>query len=202
MQEDVREERKEYRKALQLQNRLVSCVNALTADSILSDCEQEKGFTNALENSKLINVLKILGKICRKQGSGADTDNTIDIISNAKELLLFKQHNNMNANDFARMAGSLYDAQYKIGGELPFGANIMHEVIKAKVGSPMTLGEYIDVDKYDTDMHKQNRALMSKAYKEYFVSHLLCNNAATEEVMNLLRQQQSMAEEGTSVFPV
>ena len=124
---------------------------------------KEPNFATIESNQDLIPALRILGRICRKQDNGSQTDDIVDVLMSSRKLGNYRQHKNSNVYDFSRSYLPQYNAHKQIAGNLPFGTNIMQKVIDNGVGGGMTIAKYFDQANHNNDDDRIARRDMNEA---------------------------------------
>ena len=177
----------------------ITCLKDLTDESILNACRRHPDWADVEDGNNLIVFLRILLMVCRQQGSGVQYDHGID--TNLRKLVGFRQHPNSDSAEFGRLICELYDAQWEIGGQFPFGINCAEEVIDDGASNGMTLLQYFDPTLNDANA-VANQTDIEGAYKIYTLASLMCMNAkCNKALMEFLNQQQALKPVGKTVYP-
>ena len=166
----VKEQSRKWKVARDFEISLFNAILEIADDSIVNAMRKEAGFQAVETNKNLIQGLRFLGCICRKQDNGSQTDDIVDALLSCRKLTNYRQHKNSNVHDFSRSYISQYLSHEQIAGKLPFGAKIMQEVINNGVGGGMTLSQYFDKATLNGDAHRVARREMNEAYKQYVIS--------------------------------
>jgi len=98
----VKEQSRKWEVARDFEISLFNAVLEIADNSIVNAMRKEAGFQAVETNKNLIQGLRFLGRICRKQDNGSQTDDIVDALLSCRKLTNYRQHKNSNVHDFSR----------------------------------------------------------------------------------------------------